>query len=395
MGTETPLHIAVGLDGAGWHPAAWREPDAVPRDLFTPGYWTRMIAEVEAGTLDFVTVEDALSIQSSRPDGPDERVDQVRGRLAATQIVARAAPVSRRVGLVPAVTVTYTEPFHTSRAIATLDFVSRGRAGWCAQVSTRPDESGHFDVRFRTGGSDGPVDLWREAADYIEVVRRLWDSWEDEAEIRDAATGRFLDADRLHRISFRGRWFSVAGPSVTPRPPQGQPLVCVPVRDPEAVRCAAAGADVVFVAPQNAAQARDLVGAVRAAQFAAGRDQYDVHVFADLAVVLEVDPGRVQARLARLDGHGGTLSSEVAVFVGTPADLADRLAAWQEAGLTGFRLRPAALPRDLRQITRELVPRLRSRGLFREEYEADTLRGLLGLSRPASRYATPTLARTT
>src|ERR1700742_2960659 len=128
MPESTPLHLAVALDGAGWHPAAWREPDAEPAALFTAGYWTGLVQEAERGLLDFVTIEDSLAQQSSHRDRPDDRTDQARGRLDATLIAARVAPVTRHVGLIPSVVVPHTEPFHTSKAIASLDFVSGGRA---------------------------------------------------------------------------------------------------------------------------------------------------------------------------------------------------------------------------------------------------------------------------
>ena len=147
-------------------------------------------------------------------------------------IAARVAPLTRHIGIVPTAVVTHTEPFHVSKAIATLDYVSSGRAGVRVQVSRRPDEAALFGRRTipRPACSTTPTpaalaDLFDEAADYVEVVRRLWDSWEDDAEIRDAATGRFVDRDKLHYIDFEGAQFSVKGPSITPRPPQGQPVV--------------------------------------------------------------------------------------------------------------------------------------------------------------------------
>jgi len=120
--TDTPpapaLHLTVALDGAGWHPAAWREPDARPHDLFTGSYWTDQVLEAERGLLDFVTIDDSLGLQSSGFEGPDERTDQVRGRLDAVLIAARVAPLTHHIGLVPTATVTHTEPFHISKAIA-------------------------------------------------------------------------------------------------------------------------------------------------------------------------------------------------------------------------------------------------------------------------------------
>jgi alkanesulfonate monooxygenase SsuD/methylene tetrahydromethanopterin reductase-like flavin-dependent oxidoreductase (luciferase family) len=400
MPAPSPIHLAVALDGAGWHPAAWREPAARPGELLTAGYWTDLVQEAERGLLDFVTIEDSLSLQSSHYDGPDGRTDRVRGRLDAVLTAARVAPGTRHIGLVPTVTVTHTEPFHLSKAIATLDYVSSGRAGWRVLVSARKTEADQFGRRefpaFRFADRELPAaaalltELSDEAADYVEVVRRLWDSWEDGAEIRDAATGRFVDRDRLHYIDFTGRFFSVRGPSITPRPPQGQPLVTALAHAARAYRLAARSADVVFVTPRDTPGVRAIVGEVRGEQAAAGRADEQLHVFADLVVFLNDDAATAAARLARLDALAGAgYVSDALVFTGTPAALADLLLDWRDAGLTGFRLRPGAIPHDLEAITRGLAGELGRRGAFRRSYEAPTLRGLLGLDRPANRYARP------
>ncbi|HEY6788053.1 MAG TPA: LLM class flavin-dependent oxidoreductase, partial [Trebonia sp.] len=147
-GPEQGLHLAVALDGAGWHPAAWREPAARPAEFFTAGYWADLAAEAERGLLDFITIEDALGLQSAnRFTGIDDRTDQVRGRLDAVLIAARIAPLTRHIGLVPTGTTTHTDPFHVSTALATLDYVSGGRAGWRAQLSSQPEQARHFGHR--------------------------------------------------------------------------------------------------------------------------------------------------------------------------------------------------------------------------------------------------------
>ncbi|MFF3501772.1 LLM class flavin-dependent oxidoreductase [Streptomyces sp. NPDC003247] len=392
----SPLHLAVALDGTGWHPASWRDPVARPRELFTAGYWADLVAEAEHGLLDFVTIEDGLGPQSSHFLDPDDRTDQVRGRLDAVLIASRVAPLTRHIGLVPTVVSTHTEPFHISKAIATLDYVSTGRAGLRVQITARPTEAAHFGRRSipRIESYDGPAtldlvaDLFDEAADYVEAVRRLWDSWEDDAEIRDVATGRFIDRDKLHYIDFEGRHFSVKGPSITPRPPQGQPLVTALGHDTVPYRLVARAADVGYVTPHDADQARAIVAEIRAEQETAGRAAEPLHVFADLVVFLADDPAEAAARRDRLDALAGEeYTSDARVFTGTPAQLADLLQEYQAAGLTGFRLRPAVAGHDLPAITRGLVPELQRRDAFRRAYEADTLRGLLGLARPANRYA--------
>ncbi|HWO62397.1 MAG TPA: LLM class flavin-dependent oxidoreductase [Umezawaea sp.] len=384
MPGRSPLHLAVALDGAGWHPAAWREADARPRELFSGRYWTELVQEAERGLLDFVTIEDSLAPQSTLLDGHDDRVDQVRGRLDAVLIAARVAPKTSRIGLVPSAVVTHTEPFHLSKAIATVDHASLGRAGFRPVVSAKASDAKHFGRRDvppleRIDPTDPRLlDLFEEAADYVEVVRRLWDSWEDDAEIRDAATGRFVDRDKLHRIDFEGRWFSVRGPSITQRPPQGQPVVSVLAHITAAYQLAVRAADVVHVTPFETNDVHRILAEVPGVP----------HVFGELVVFLDDVPGAAASRKERLDSVAGLeFTSDALVFTGTAGELADLLLGWREAGLSGFRLRPGAVPHDLEAITRALVPELQRRGAFRTEYEADTLRGLLGLPRPANRYA--------
>jgi len=392
----SPLHLAVALDGAGWHPAAWREPRARPAELFAGRYWTDVIAEAERGLLDFVTIEDGFSLQSPR-------TDRVAGRLDAVLIAARVAPLTRHIGLIPTVVVTHTEPFHISKAIATLDYASNGRAGVRVRVSASPDVAALFGrrtfPRLNLADRDDPAvrqlvtSQFDEAADFVEVVRRLWDSWDDDAEIRDAATGRFVDRDKLHYIDFSGDYFSVKGPSITPRPVQGQPIVSALGHGGVPYRLIAKAADVGYVTPGDADHARQIVAEIRAASSAvsgaASHAPDPVHVFGDLVVFLGPSEAAAAGRKAHLDElAGAAYTSDATIFTGTPAQLADLLIEWQRAGLSGFRLRPGAIPDDLEAITRELVPELQRRGTFRTGYEADTLRGLLGLGRPASRYAT-------
>ena len=388
------LHLAVALDGTGWHPASWREPGARPAELLTAGYWVDLVTEAERGLLDLVTIDDTLGLQSSDKRAPAQRTDQVRGRLDAVLVASRVGPVTRNVGLVPTQVVTHTEPFHASKAIATLDYVSTGRAGVQVRVSSRPDDAALFGRRTVPPGLlDGTdaaalADLFDEAADYVEVLRRLWDSWEDDAEIRDAATGRFVDRDKLHYIDFTGPHFSVRGPSITPRPPQGQPLVAALAHRDVAYRLVGRQADLGFVTPHDTVDASAILALVRAEQEAAGRAEEPLPVLGDVVVFLDDTPAAAADRKARLDGLlGHEYASDAHVFVGTPVELADLAQEWASAGLAGLRLRPGVLPHDLTQITRGLAHELARRGAFRTAYAADTLRGHFGMSRPANRYA--------
>jgi alkanesulfonate monooxygenase SsuD/methylene tetrahydromethanopterin reductase-like flavin-dependent oxidoreductase (luciferase family) len=359
------ISLAVALDGTGWHPGSWRDPDARPADLTTPRYWADLVTAADDGHLDFVTIEDGLGPQSDDPR-------RVGVRLDAVLIASRVAPLTRGVGLVPTVVVTHTEPFHASKAIATLDYVSTGRAGVRLQVAAGPDVARHFGRREVVA-----ADLMGEAADYAEVLRRLWDSWEDDAEIRDAATGRFVDRNKLHYIDFEGPHFSVRGPSITPRPPQGQPVIAALGHVPAAFELIASRADIGFITPSGPAETAPLLETITPAQ-----------AFVDLVVFLAPSEQQARARKERLDELAGSeFRSDAASFVGTPEHLAHLLEEWAAVGVGGFRLRPATLPHDLHRITGDLVPELRRRGRFRDGYEETTLRQRLGLPRPANRYA--------
>jgi alkanesulfonate monooxygenase SsuD/methylene tetrahydromethanopterin reductase-like flavin-dependent oxidoreductase (luciferase family) len=399
------MHLAVALNGAGWHPAAWRAPRARPHELLQAGYWVQTIQQAERGLIDFVTIEDSLGLDTQPgpggPDGPGtDGAGQVRGHLDAVLIAARVAPVTSHIGLVPTVIVTHTEPFHISKAIATLDYVSTGRAGLRARVSASPQEAAHFGRRtFPVLDPADPgspqaqnltTELMDEAADYIEVVRRLWDSWEDDAVIRDSDTGRFVDREKLHYIDFHGRYFRVKGPSITPRPPQGQPVVSVLAHNSVTCQLAGRSADVAYVTPRDGEHARAIVEEIREAQAAVGRAEQTIHVFADLVVFLDARARAAPRNKAALDDLAGSeYNSDATVFTGTPLRLADLLQEWHASGVTGFRLRPGSISHDLPEITGALVPELQRRGLFRTVYEARTLRGLLGLPRPASGYENP------
>ncbi|ALE72877.1 FMNH2-utilizing monooxygenase [Pseudonocardia sp. EC080610-09] len=392
-----PLHLAAALDGAGWHPAAWREPGARPGELFTARYWADLARTAERGLLDLVTLEDAFGLQSGdHLAGAERRTDRVQGRLDASLVASFLAPLTSSIGLVPTVTTTHTEPFHVASALSTLDHDSHGRAGWRVQTSVRADEAAHVGRRaipgVRRSELDTPearalvAELFSEAADAVEVVRRLWDSWEDDAEIRDALTGRFVDRAKLHRIDFAGEHFRVAGPSIVPRPPQGQPLVVSLAHGYEPSLLAARAGDVVFTTPHDADDTARVVDRVRTAERAAGRTAPPLRILGDLVVVLGDSEAHARDRLARLDARD-PLSSDAAVLATTPAGLADVLLDWREAGLDGYRLRPAVLPDDLDAIVDGLVPELQRRGAFRTAYAERTLRERFGLPRPASRYA--------
>ncbi|MCV7409801.1 FMNH2-dependent monooxygenase [Mycobacterium florentinum] len=362
-----PLHLGVALDGYGWDPQAWRATLAADPDTLSPlsgRYWAGLAATAERGLLDFLTIDDTLMPQPGRREEISPR--RLAGRGDAALVAARIAPATRHIGLIPVATVTHTEPFHISKSIATLDYVSHGRAGWQPRVSSTAHEAALFGRR--DGALDGLSDLFPEAADYVDVVRRLWDSWEDDAIIRDATTGRYVDIDKLHYIDFSGKFFSVKGPSITPRPPQGQPVVAVLAHQGPVYEFAATSADLVFITPSDETSLRGILDEVSAAGGAR------LKVYADVVVSF---------------GGPGDPRSDALNFTGAATELVELLLQWQRLGIDGARLRPAVNATDLPVIVDEVVPLLQRAGRFRTAYQdGETLRTRLGLPVAPNRYAT-------
>ncbi|MCX4773519.1 LLM class flavin-dependent oxidoreductase [Streptomyces sp. NBC_01260] len=344
-----PLHLAAEIGGP-------------PR--YDPGHYTALARLAERGALDFVTLGDSFA----RP-GPD-----------ALAVLSRVAPATRRVGLVPTVTTTHTEPFHVSSAVATLDWVSRGRAGWQVDVSTTGAEARLFGRRPAAPAAE----LWREAGEVADAGARLWDSWEDDAEIRDTASGRFIDRDKLHHVDFEGATFSVRGPAIVPRPPQGRPVTVVDGTADPARETAARHADVVLVRATTPERTAGIRADVRRRAAAHGRDPDTLRVLA----ALTVDLGDAESAPEPGLESGPPLAAHGTYYRGGPVDLADLITQWHRAGaVDGFHLTPITPERDLERIVNGTVALLQHRSLFRTFHPGGTLREHLGLARPASRYA--------
>ena len=220
--------------------------------------------------------------------------------------------------------------------------MSHGRAGWQPRVSSTAHEAALFGRRDASADGD---ELFDEAADAVEVVRRLWDSWEDDAIIRDAQTARYVDRDKLHYIDFHGKYFSVKGPSITPRPPQGQPVVAALAHAPRIYEFAAASADLVFITPTDDVSLDSILDEVKAA------GGQHLKVYADVVVTF---------------GGDTEFGSDALIFDGSPADVVDLLLGWQQRGVDGVRLRPAVNATDLPVIVDEVVPLLQRARRFRD-----------------------------
>jgi alkanesulfonate monooxygenase SsuD/methylene tetrahydromethanopterin reductase-like flavin-dependent oxidoreductase (luciferase family) len=345
--------LGIELDGEGSHPAAWRRANHPPSKSLTGRTLTQKVRAAENAGFTLATFEDSIV----PPSG------DLKARVDAVNRASFVAATTSTIGLVPVVETTYAEPFHTSSQLATLDYTSRGRGGWIAARVADPAAA-------RAWGR--PVlaeraDLDREQRDSITVVRDLWDSWEDDAVIRDHARGRFLDRDRLHYVDFEGESFTVKGPAIVPRPPQGQLVVLGTEADREQV-------DVVLITELD----RD--AAVDAASRSRGL------TFIEIGVTLDTPQASATDRLAALnERHLAPVSSRLE-FVGSATGFVELLTELA-VHTDGVRLFPAVIDEDLPALARSVLPALFTSGVAHRPVPGSSLRSNLGLARPVNRYA--------
>ncbi|WP_433889955.1 LLM class flavin-dependent oxidoreductase [Streptomyces sp. CA-111067] len=356
------LHLALEADGGGAHPAA-----ATAGGGLGGAALRRTVAAAEEAGFALVTFADT-PLPPDAGSGPGNAPGNGAGlRVEAGTRAAFVATLTDRIGLAPTLHATVTEPFHLATQLASLDHASNGRAAWVVGAAN--------DAHAQATVGAVPLDpraLRREVADVIDTARALWDSWEDDAVIKDVATGRFLDWRKVHHVDVEGDRFTVKGPLITPRPPQGQVVVLAP--DHLAV---GGRADVVLVAQPDPAAV--------AAAAAVSRQAGAPLVFAEVEVLLDAGLPAVE-RLAALDGpwpQTGRLRhiGSAAGLVGLLRELA--------GSVDGVRLRPAVLGTDLPVLARQVLPALADAGPHRPPRPGATLRDTLGLPRPANRFAVP------
>jgi alkanesulfonate monooxygenase SsuD/methylene tetrahydromethanopterin reductase-like flavin-dependent oxidoreductase (luciferase family) len=345
----TPFHVFLDVDGGGWHPAAWRRSRVGPDAVFSPGRLREFAVTAQAQGLTGLTFED-----STLPD-PRNPV----GHLDAVQRAAFLAGTTDAVGLLPVAATTYSEPFHVAAQIASLDHSSAGRAGWIATTSP-PAVARAVDLPV-------PDDAGAELADVVHAVRALWDSWEDDAVVRDVATGRYVDRDRLHPVDVETANWSVKGPLTVPRPPQGQPVVVVHERDLTGVP---GTADVVLTGDERR---RRVTGGPL--------------VVLDVEFALDTDAASGAQRVEALDADATAPARDRLRWTGSGEGFA-RYLSGLAGSFDGVRLHAAVLDEDLRTLLRTTFPALRVARLLQPPAAGATLRTTLGLPRPANRYAT-------
>jgi len=442
------MKLGLFFEGIGHHVAAWRDPGVNPRARQSLQHHIDIARTAERGKFDLLFTAD-----TNATFGPDDVESWSRtlaaSRLEPMTLLGALAAVTERIGLVATATTTYYEPYHVARFFASLDQLSQGRAGWNLVTSLAAAEA----FQFSRDAHAAHADRYARAREFVEVVRGLWDSWEDDAVIADQASGLYFDPAKLHFLNHKGERFSVRGPLTVHRSPQGRPVLVHAGQSEDGRNLAARNAEVIFAVQQDKASAQAFYADIKAR--AAGFGRSPEHLLIMPGVMTSVGRTRAEAedKYARLqalihpelgvkllssfigfdvspyplDGplpelppsnseHGRQkvivdlarrenltirqLYQRVAgqrahrTVIGTPSDVADALEDWFRAGAAdGFNILPLTFPDGLNDLVELVLPELRRRGLFRTEYEGRTLRENLGLPKPENRWAKNSAAR--
>lgn len=427
------LHLNAFLMSTGHHEASWRLPESNPFANTDIEHYRELARIAERGTFDSVFFADSPVLFGDIGRRP-------AGSLEPTVLLTAIAAATTRIGLIATASTTYNEPFNLTRRFASVDHVSGGRAGWNVVTTAGPDAAKNF------GLDDQPAhaERYARAAEFLDVARKLWDSWDEDAAIADKTGGVWGDNDKVRPIDHAGRFFTVRGPLNLPRSPQGHPLIVQAGSSEDGKDLAARYADAVFTAQQTLADAQAFYSDVKRRTAAAGRDPDTIKILPGIVPVIGsssrealeaeqlldelIKPEYARLQLAKtlrvgpedlpldrplpadlpdedeIEGAKSRYTLIVSLarrenltvrqligrlgggrghrtFTGTPDQVADAIEEWFHAGAAdGFNIMPAVLPRGLDQFVEYVVPILRARGLFRHEYAGTTLREHYGLA---------------
>lgn len=434
------LHLNAFLMSTGHHEASWRLPESNSRAGTDVQHFQKLAQTAERGKLDSIFFADSPVLHGNVGQRPYTS-------LEPTVLLAAIAAVTERIGLIATASTTYNEPYNLARRFASVDHISGGRAGWNV-VTTAGDAAAR---NFSLAGQPAHSQRYERAAEFLDVAKKLWDSWEDDAVVADKGAGVWADSSRVHAVNHEGRHFQVEGALDVPRSAQGHPVIVQAGSSENGKGFAARYAEAVFTAHQTLADAQDFYADLKKRTTAAGRDPQSIkilpgivpviaateaealklereldelilpeHARRQLANVLRVAPeslkldARLPADLPSEDEIEGAKSRYTLIvnlarreqltvrqligrlgggrghrtFSGTPEQVADAIQDWFQAGAAdGFNIMPPVLPSGLDIFVDQVVPILQERGLFRREYSGRTLREHYGLAVPANLFA--------
>ena len=442
MAGQKQLRLGAFMRPISLHSAAWRYPGAYADANFNYRHLKHFAERLESACFDAFFMADHLAVLNMPLDAL-KRSATVTSFDPLTLLPALAA-VTTHIGLIATASTTYNEPYHVARKFASLDHISEGRAGWNVVTSGNPDEAPNF-------GREEHVEhatRYRRAREFFDVVTGLWDSWADDAFIRDVENGVYFDPAKLHVLDHKGEYLNVRGPLNIARPVQGWPVIVQAGASDAGRQLAAETAEMVFAPGSSIETARELYADIKGRMDRIGRNRDHLKVLpgafviigdtvedarairikldslvhydsaiAQLSILLGTDaskfdpdgplPPRETLPETRASHSGRERAYEIeareglsvrqiaqrvggywgAAFVGTVKTVADEMEEWLETNACdGFNIMFPFLPMGLDAVVDRLVPELQRRGLFRRAYEGRTLRENLGLPRPANRF---------
>ncbi|MPR12458.1 LLM class flavin-dependent oxidoreductase [Microvirga tunisiensis] len=436
MPTDRQLKMGFMLHGVGTGWGDWRHPDAQPDASTNFAYYKQQSTIAEKAKFDFLFVADSVFITAKSSP-------HYLNRFEPLTILSALAGATSHIGLVATVTVSYSEPFNIARQFASLDHISGGRAGWNVVTSWLEGSASNFSKSSHLAHDT----RYRLAAEYLDVVQGLWDSWEDDALVHDKASGVFLDPTKLHELHHQGEFFQVKGPLNIARSRQGQPVIFQAGASEDGKNFAASRADAIFAGQETFEEAQAYYRDVKQRAVGFGRNPDQLFVLPGIRPVIGSTDEEAERKFQQftdltsienalsllgrpfndydfsqhdLDGafpdiaeHGANSNQsqsrrilalarrdnltlrEVARrfatprtdFIGTPEKVADAFENWfTNRAADGFVFN-VSLPKELEVFADTVVPILQKRGLYRSEYEAETFRGNLGIPVPPNRYA--------
>ena len=445
MTRSRQLHLGAFMRPISIHTGAWRYPGAWPDANFNLRHIKRLIGTLEAAKFDAFFMADHLAVLNM-PIEALKRSHTVTSFEPFTLLSALAMG-TERIGLVATASTTYDEPYHIARRFASLDHLSEGRAGWNVVTTGNPETSHNFSRDEHLAHADRYV----RAREFYDVVTGLWDSWADDAFVRDVEAGIYFDPDKLHVLDHRGASLSVRGPLNIARPVQGWPVIVQAGSSEPGRQLAAETAEAIFGSARTLDEGKAFYADVKGRMQRIGRDPDHLKILPAAFVVVGETVGEAQAKRAHLDSlvhyDSGIRSLSIALdydvsgfdpdgplpeipesnaskssrehtirlareqgltirqlaaragsyaglsFVGTASSIADEMEAWlEERGSDGFNIMFPSVPAGLDDFTALVVPELQRRGIFRKDYEGRTLRDHLGLPRPENRFFANPLA---
>ncbi|MEJ0020351.1 MAG: LLM class flavin-dependent oxidoreductase [Acetobacteraceae bacterium] len=423
------MHLGVFVLGTGNHMAGWRMDGAFATHMELPVM--QEIARIaERGKFDLVFISDSMAMDPT--DHPS-----FMARFEPTTLITALAGCTTHVGLGATVSTSFAEPFNVARVFGSIDHISGGRSAWNVVTSSNPKAALNFNLDEHIEHEQ----RYARANEFVDVVRGLWNGWDDGAIVADKATGRFIDPAKVRALNHEGRYFKVRGPLNMARCPQGHPVIIQAGGSPSGLELAARTADVVFSVVQELAPARAAYADLKDRMAKYGRDPASLAVLPGVMTIIGDSDAEARETLAKLQGwitptNAATLvasrlgydvsghpldgpvppppaglNSQTFPFVlyemakrermtlrdlynltaaarghwvlcGTPLGIADTLEEWFTGGAAdGFNMLPAWFPGGFSDFVEQVVPELQRRGLFRQEYAGTTLRDHLGLAR--------------